>query len=366
MRTLRVRWVVEQPEFSAGETPLDYLRSMRASRRLRIALPARTFAAAGAVQDLGFIQGGPAAGEGATPDVAVFSKLIESSDDGRIERAAVHAASALRARGARIVLDVCDNLAIHPALGPMRALIELADRVVVATPALADAVHDAARRSLSRLPEVISDPVEGARAAAVFHPPRRPLLKRLLARADVVRPLRLLWFGGPARNFLPLEAWLPRLADWARRHPAELVVMTGPWPEVLRAVESRAAGAPGLRLRHEPWSASALAVALAACDLVVLPDAPRDPLRIGASANRLIESLWGGRFVIATGVPSYLEFRDEAWIGEDLIAGLDWALSHPAEVVRRIARGQERIAAGHSPERIGVRWFDLLREVAAG
>lgn len=368
-----VRWVVEQPEFSPEEAPLDYLRSERASRRLRIALPARSLAAAGVRQNLGFFAGGPSPSRTEVPAVAVFSKLIEQDGEGRLEQAAVSAALALRGQGSRIVLDVCDNLAVHPGLGPMRALLEHADRIVVATPALADVVQDTARRPLSRSPEVIADPVEGRRESPVFVPPRAGgFLRNLIGRQqDGSLPLRLLWFGGPARNFAPVQALLPQLSGWARQRsgrPVDLNIVTAPWPAVLREIEvhgQAADAARGLRLRFTPWSRETLAAALAGCDLVLLPGDPNDPLRLGASANRLVESFWAGRFVIANGLPSYMEFRNEAWIGEDLISGLDWALSHRVEVLRRIARAQERIAAAHLAERVGARWVALLRELAA-
>src|SRR5207237_1412189 len=50
-----------------------------------------------------------------------------------------------------------------------------------------------------------------------------------------------------------------------------------------------------------------------------------------------------------------------AWIGEDLCAGLRWAMAHPQEVLERIARGQEYVDQKHSPQAIARFWLDVLR-----
>ncbi len=84
---------------------------------------------------------------------------------------------------------------------------------------------------------------------------------------------------------------------------------------------------------------------------------------MAASSNRITESLWAGRFVVASPLHSYLEFADTAWVEEDLISGIRWALAHPQEVVTRIAAAQERIAAKYSSEAIARQWLAALQAV---
>jgi glycosyltransferase involved in cell wall biosynthesis len=101
-------------------------------------------------------------------------------------------------------------------------------------------------------------------------------------------------------------------------------------------------------------------VALSACDLVLLPSDPADPLKAGASANRIAEALNAGRFPVASHLPSYRAFAEAAWLGEDLVQGIEWALANPGEVLARIRRGQALVADRFAAARIGSRWRELF------
>ena len=115
-----------------------------------------------------------------------------------------------------------------------------------------------------------------------------------------------------------------------------------------------------LTLSVEPWAPDGLWSALHACDAVLLPSERLHSKKHARSANRLIEALRAGRFAIAHPVPSYLEFSDHAWIGEDLCEGIEWAVAHPNAVMERISRGQAYVEAQYSPEAIGESWEALM------
>ena len=70
--------------------------------------------------------------------------------------------------------------------------------------------------------------------------------------------------------------------------------------------------AGALALRYAPWSHAETWRSLAAADVVLLPALLDEPWTLAKSANRIIEALWAGRFVVAHPVPSYLEFSDWA------------------------------------------------------
>lgn len=63
---------------------------------------------------------------------------------------------------------------------------------------------------------------------------------------------------------------------------------------------------------------------------------------------------------VASPIPSYLELADHAWVGEDLGAGVEWALANPEAVVTRIQSGQAHVASRFAPERIVAKWERLL------
>jgi glycosyltransferase involved in cell wall biosynthesis len=81
---------------------------------------------------------------------------------------------------------------------------------------------------------------------------------------------------------------------------------------------------------------------------------------VAKSANRIVEALWAGRFVVAHPIPSYLEFADCAWLGADVADGIAWVLQNQESIAGRIRAAQDRIAAVYSPDRIAAQWEQIL------
>jgi hypothetical protein len=76
-----------------------------------------------------------------------------------------------------------------------------------------------------------------------------------------------------------------------------------------------------------------------------------------------MEILRAGRFAVAHAIPSYLEFSPHAWIGEDIIGGIKWAIAHPIEVRARIRAGQDYVENNFSPQALGRQWQSTFLEV---
>ena len=66
--------------------------------------------------------------------------------------------------------------------------------------------------------------------------------------------------------------------------------------------------------------------------------------------------------MIAHPIPSYLEFKDWAWIGADLAAGMAWMSANGAEIADRIRAAQDYIDEMYSPQRIGLEWEKVLEK----
>lgn len=81
--------------------------------------------------------------------------------------------------------------------------------------------------------------------------------------------------------------------------------------------------------------------------------------KIAKSANRLIESINAGCFVIANEMPAYDEFKDYAYIG-DLAEGIQWYLRNKDEALSRIERGQAYIKDRYTINQIGPMWGDAI------
>lgn len=110
-------------------------------------------------------------------------------------------------------------------------------------------------------------------------------------------------------------------------------------------------------LTASEWSREKQVKAINKCAVVVIPTDERK----GKSANRLIEAVRNGRFVVAGELPAHDEFEDLMWIG-DIRKGLKWAKNHPNECIERVKACQQHISK-YSPERIGKLWLEALQSI---
>jgi hypothetical protein len=213
---------------------------------------------------------------------------------------------------------------------------------------------------LTRLPvEPMAEPLQGQRHAPhVPHARRRSrALDWLAGRAGLATEswrLRVLWSGEEREVPSIVEAY-PGLARLGRDIPLALQCIA---PQGA-ALESLADGLveddpDALRLTLEAWSPAAMEKALATCDVVILP---------GGGAvlpSRLIAALHAGRLGIARPSPYYGKLAEFAWTGADLAQGIQWALSHPGEVLERVTRGQRYLDEVHAPACVARAWMALF------
>ncbi len=339
--------------------------SNAASARYRLILPAHGLRTLG--HDVRFMQ----IGLDASPetldaelagDVLVISKLAPHTPEilGRTMSLMLDLMRAARSRGLCVAVDVCDNHFDDPSRGAyFKAAVNQCDVVVASTETMAEIV----RRHTPVPVRIAGDPYEGERRPERFDPPPPApsgllagVIRSILSGGDRRRPLRLLWFGHES-NFESLVALVPDLRRLARRCDVELQVLTSPRPEIVSLCERLdAIHAPALKLRFSPWSVEATWQALDACDIVVIPSSAGDPTKAVKSPNRLVESVRAGRLVCANPVPSYQAFGEFAWIGEDIVEGVEWALDHRHDVIRKLRDGQVYVTRHHSPEAVARQW----------
>ena len=103
-----------------------------------------------------------------------------------------------------------------------------------------------------------------------------------------------------------------------------------------------------------PYSPRTLAQCLDACDVVIIPQ-DKD----WKSANRMVESLRAGRFVVAADIPAYRGFGQ--FLG-DIREGLEWVSRNAGNIMERITFGRDVISS-FSPEAIGRTWSDYISAV---
>jgi SAM-dependent methyltransferase len=311
-----------------------------ASARYRVILPAQQLARLGhAVQMASLPPGGwPQPNLDAPCDVVVISKSFHADN----ERLAQH----MKARGVRVAVDFCDDHFEDARFGAhFHRLAELADIVIAGSDAMAQSVT----RHTGRNAAVVTDPVEGPRGTPRFEP-RLPSLE-------------LAWFGHPS-NLPAIAARAAELHALAARFPVQLTVVTQASSEVQAFLEGVAAPAQGrVRVRLVPWSREATWNALAKCDAVWIPVEPAAGKAV-KSPNRLLESAWAGRFVVADSLAAYEPWGDVLPVGRPLDDAIAEALENPANVVARITQAQRRIASAHSAYACGVEWSRALGDTA--
>lgn len=272
-------------------------------------------------------------------DVVVFSKTSAVGNEAIVARA--------RDRGAKVVLDICDNRYEDPALGDhYRAMTRLADGVICSTPAMARLAAPFSREP----PFVIEDPYEGPRGAPAFSPKAR---------------WNILWFGHQT-NIYSFAAAFGDIVAFSRIQPLSLTVLTKLDDSIVGSCEAaNAQHGPLLSVRAEEWSLDAQWRRLRACDAVIIPSL-QDSIKQVKSANRMVEALWAGRPAVAHPVPSYDAFRDWTPVTASLLEGLRALAAGAAGAPGRIRQAQAHIRARYAPAVIGGQWERTLAAIAGG
>jgi hypothetical protein len=342
---------VELPHFLA---PGEHLESAQASVRLRVAVPASELARRVSVCLVPpeYLGRDPALASLGAVSATVIGKQPVSFSTGEPQSAeALVRWAEARAHSHRVVVDFSDDMAAAAAMYSQPRLADIQRRLLQACAATAPsaALRERLLADARHGVTVIEDPYESPHACE----PR-------FAPGDV---LRLVWFGvfGP-----PLRAFIERelitIAQRLAPRPVELAFVTSanqaPLVEDMAAVLRTAH--PAFSLRHVSWSLEATARETDRADMVVLPqDATSDWGRV-KSHNRLVAAIRAGRFAIASPIPAYRELEAYAWVGDDLGAGIEWALAHPHDVPGRVHAGQAYVAERFSPARIGACWAKVL------
>ena len=212
------------------------------------------------------------------------------------------AMAAAKMQGKRVIVDFCDD---HFDWTHYAEALRLADVVTCPTEAMQQRIAE-----LGKQATVIPDPFE--------YPECGPH-----SRGE-----NLLWFGH-AVNKASLDRILPDLNGYPLR------------------VVSNFAGAI-------PWSHETMLDEFMVADIVVVPATDEKK-----SANRVIESIRQGCFVVAEPHPAIKDFPG-IWIG-DIKEGIEWALQNQHEANRRIGKAQRYLKAKYTPRICRAMWKTITK-----
>jgi glycosyltransferase involved in cell wall biosynthesis len=296
-------------------------------------------------------------------DAVFFGPLLPAPDQSIDDSAAVVFAllERLQKRGIKTLADIHDDHFEMPGrIAYFTGLVQKADAVFVNSEAMAKLVAGYTERPL----KVVGDPYEGLHGEARFDPAAGShWVDRLLPwRA---RRLQLAWFGHQS-NLQSIYDLAKTIAEAGLRWPVEisLVSRDGFGAREFCEIFSHHHGRR-CRVKFVAWSPESMQRALNDCDLAVIPADVKLRKTAVKSANRVVETLRAGRLAVAYPIPSYLEFADHAWIGEDMIDGIKWAMQHRDEVRARIRSGQDYVEQKFSPQAVGGQWQNALHEILA-
>jgi len=295
------------------------------------------------------------------PDVVVVGKLLPSPRFEELKQRLLAGIDAVRNKGIKLLADINDDHFDSPLLGPLwKALVTRADGVVAGSEAMAEVI-----RSHTSVPvHVVGDPVGSPLGEPQVFRPVKGLTKGLQRVLEAMghgrHSLRLAWFGTHG-NWPSMAGWIRQLGQLARRQPWQLTVISRPGMGIEEFVSGfNAAPLDGAMLEFVPWEEETVWEHVSDAHMVLIPSDLSHQGKAVKSANRLVDALHCGRFVIASPVPAYESFDKFAWLGDDPLAGIEWGLAHADEVLEMIRHGQERVVREHSKEAIAHQWAGAL------
>ena len=355
MTTHRVRWVV------------PVVNPRRASLRYRCLYPMQELLARG--RDVGIWQAGEAVDASLTLVFDAWTLFPTTSSADTAETIAEMANTA-QCKGARIVLDNCDNQFASAARSPewshgldlLQRVGQVAVVIVTCSQALSDAMQSHIDSSAQYV--VIDDPIEER-----IRYPDDTFLKSLfsirqkvawlralkhrsaLARDQLVGRTPLVWFGSHGNHFspggmsdiLPLRPILERV-DEAR--PISLTIISNQRKKFDSYFQNWR-----IPTHYLEWDRVTFITALKMHKISIIPSVDNAFTRC-KSSNRLVLSIHHGLSVVADAIPSYQAYADVAKIGDwerNILSLLNEADGRRLEVIRcqravRIRNGNSRIA----------------------
>jgi len=260
-----------------------------------------------------------------------------------LKRSQPHSIQKAKDLGAKTIYDLCDNK--FEEKEEYEPCCQLADLVSVNSVNMGISTkHHTGKDSI-----VMPDPYERPKLTPKFTPSKE---------------LKLLWFGSQSSfKFFPIvECWQrleKEIVDY------KFTMVSAKTDRVLSKMTQRQnkgqiSGINFSKLDMQEWTWEHQGKLLTECDIVLMPVMTDNPRTDTKSANRLIDSLISGKFVITTALASYEEFAPYTW-QDDYIEGIKWALKNPAEVQERIRLGQEYTEQNYSARVLSKKFIDEVK-----
>jgi len=174
---------------------------------------------------------------------------------------------------------------------------------------------------------------------------------KLLPKFSPGTDINLLWFGSKSSfKFLPMVEIWQRLEKEVGNYSYTMVSANTDRLLSKFQLRQRKGEVTGINLDRvimKEWTWELQGQLLEQCDIVLMPVQTDNPRTDTKSANRVIDSLISGKFVITTPLASYEEFAPYTW-QDDYIEGIKWAQANPDQVIDKITKGQQYVEENYS------------------
>lgn len=324
------------------------------SPRIRAVLPAEYLSKTGVDARVVPATGVPSTGEGRF-DCVVFQKAYAKSD--------LELAESLKAQGARLLFDLCDNHFWNPTDDPavaervtrLERMIDLVDAVTVSSAEIAKLIPSKPTYQTDDALELLPFTALAERLGRAIRPLRR---RRHNSR------VRLIWHGQSGTEHLasglaPVRSLLPELERLHATIPLSLTIMSNS----AKAFRKHIAGA-AFPTRFVKWRSQTFTTLFAQHDICILP-IEHNAFTVCKTNNRAMTSLLLGVPVIADEIPSYREFKDWMFFG-DWPNHITQYARGPRLATHHIQGAQQHIAATYTEQRVVDQWRRAIDGVFAG
>jgi hypothetical protein len=117
-----------------------------------------------------------------------------------------------------------------------------------------------------------------------------------------------------------------------------------------------------VNVRLTPYTREAMLDGFSRHDIVIIPVAKLARKYVN-NANRAVNALRQGKFVVAHDIPAHRELEDFLYIADRMLDGIEWARAHPASVKAMIEAGQDYIRDRFSPAAAAAGWRSVFERL---
>ena len=244
--------------------------------------------------------------------------------------------------GAKTIYDLCDNK--FEEKEEYEPCCQLADLVSVNSVQMGVSTKFHTGRDSIVMP----DPFERPKLEPTFNPGAE---------------IKLFWFGSQSSfKFLPVVEIWQRLEKEVGNYKYTMISSKTERllsKMTLRQSKGSVSNINFDRIDMRTWTWELQGQLLQDCDIVLMPVLTDNPRTDTKSANRVIDSLISGRFVITTPLASYEEFAPYTWQG-DYIEGIKWVQANPDQVIKMITAGQQYTEQNYSARVLSKQLIDSI------